>query len=294
MNTETAELLCAINNEFYRVHGVSFAETRKAPWPGWERCLGFVNDLFVNKHQGSSTTEKLSVFDLACGNLRFAAFLRSALPKLPLTVYAVDNCDAMALLALEEMPWVNYQNLDVVKALQTGTSFNDQLSASVCDLSVSFGFMHHIPLQAYREEILLSLVQQTRPGGYVIVSFWQYLKNEVMAQKARDAHAKALRELGLLPGTQANAQPGAQPGAQPNAQPGTQLGSQLDPQELDDNDRLLGWENTPGAYRYCHSFSEAEIDQLSAAVTDKATVVAKFVSDGRTNDLNTYLVLRVL
>jgi len=108
---------------------------------------------------------------------------------------------------------------------------------------------------------LLSLIEQTRSGGYVIISFWQFLNNEVLREKARITHEHALKELGL--------------------------------QELDDNDYLLGWKNIPGTYRYCHSFSEAEIDQLMEAVADKATLTSRFVSDGRTNNLNTYLILKV-
>jgi hypothetical protein len=64
--------------------------------------------------------------------------------------------------------------------------------------------------------------------------------------------------------------------------------------ELDNSDCLLGWKNISGAYRYCHSFSEAEIDGLLESVAGKASVVLRFVSDGRGDDLNTYLVLRSL
>jgi hypothetical protein len=45
-------------------------------------------------------------------------------------------------------------------------------------------------------------------------------------------------------------------------------------------------------YRYCHSFSDAEIDHLAASVAPEATVLSRFTSDGRTNALNTYLVPR--
>ena len=93
------------------------------------------------------------------------------------------------------------------------------------------------------------------------MSFWQFLRSEAMREKAQASHNRALVELGL--------------------------------EDLDDNDYLLGWKNIPGAYRYCHSFSDAEIDQLVEAVTEDATLVARFASDGRTDDLNTYVILRV-
>jgi tRNA (uracil-5-)-methyltransferase TRM9 len=251
MNTETTEILCGINNDFYRNHCASFSATRTLPWSGWNICLDILKEAY------SDDCQNLLILDLACGNLRFESFLQSALPGAPLTYYAVDDCDAL----LPSTPHVNYQSLDILHALRSGLRIRDQLIAPVCDLSVSFGFMHHVPLQDYREKILLSLIEQTRSGGYVIVSFWQFLNNEVLKEKARVTHEHALKELDL--------------------------------QELDDNDYLLGWKNLPGVYRYCHSFSETEIDQLVEAVANKATLAARFVADGRTDNLNTYLVLKV-
>lgn len=256
MNTETAEILCKINNDFYRNHCASFSATRRLPWSGWGSCLDILKDACSDGCCLDGCQDFL-VFDLACGNLRFETFLNSALPEAAITFYAVDNCDAL----VSQVPSVNYQSLDILDVLQNGLCINDRLAAPVCDLSVSFGFMHHVPRQEYREEILSSLVRQTRSGGYVIVSLWQFLNNKDMGDKARVVHERALGELGL--------------------------------QTLDDNDYLLGWKNIPGAYRYCHSFSEPEIDQLIESVAGKAAVVSRFVSDGRTDNLNTYLVLRV-
>lgn len=95
-----------------------------------------------------------------------------------------------------------------------------------------------------------------------MVSFWQFMKHEGMKEKALATHQRALEELQLPP--------------------------------LDDNDYLLGWKNLPGVYRYCHSFTESEIDHLTAAIADEASVISRFTADGRTGDLNTYVILQVL
>ena len=275
MNTNTIKILSQINTDFYRKNGVSFSQTRKSPWSGWLRCLEIVSSLGFGslrdaglgdcsdaslndcRDTGHDGHQSLLVFDLACGNLRFETFLSSALPEATLKFYAVDNCDLM----VPQLQGVDYQGLDILNLLQNDLHINDQLDAPLCDLSVSFGFLHHVPLREYREEILTSLVRQTHSGGYVIVSLWQFMNNETLARKAQLTHQQALDELGLP--------------------------------ELDDNDYLLGWKGIPGEYRYCHSFSEAEIDQLIESVVDYATLVARFVSDGRTDNLNTYLILRV-
>jgi hypothetical protein len=68
--------------------------------------------------------------------------------------------------------------------------------------------------------------------------------------------------------------------------------AELDLPDLDENDFILGWKNIDGAYRYCHSFVDDEIDALVASVADKATLIDRFCADGRTGDLNTYIVLK--
>jgi SAM-dependent methyltransferase len=233
---------------------------------------------------------------LACGNLRFEDFLTSALPETSFAFHAVDNCDSL----VPPMSNVSYQSLDILDAPQNSSCLNDRLAAPLCDLSVSFGFLHHVPFREYREEVLASLVRQTRPGGFVIVSLWQFLNDEALAKRAQTTHERALEELGLP--------------------------------ALDNDDYLLGWKNLPGTYRYCHHFSESEIDRLIESVAPKATraaalsasattlaptaapsasvttlaptstaasaspsasLLARFTSDGRTANLNTYLILKV-
>jgi SAM-dependent methyltransferase len=267
MNNQTADLLRRINNDFYRHNSASFSATRNAPWPGWARCLEVLMREMPNvapnasPQKVSDNRRGVAVFDLACGNLRFEAFLREALPELTLAFYAVDACDSL----VPPMPGVDYQSLDILGALQDGVCLNSHITAPLCDLSVSFGFMHHIPLQTHREEILASLIRQTHPGGDIMVSLWQFLNNEALAAKSHVSHKRALAELGLK-----------------------------ELEELDENDCLLGWQNIAGAYRYCHSFSEAEIDRLVEITGETTSLIARFSSDGKTNNLNSYLILKVL
>lgn len=251
MDVKTAKILCEITSDFYRSHHDSFSRTRTSPWNGWRQCLD------VLAEAGFANEQKLSVFDLACGNLRFASFLKDALPDVNLTYHAIDNCDQM----VPEFPWVQYQSLDILDEMPQDACSIHELGIPLCDLSVSFGFMHHVPLWSQRKEVLRALVNQTRSGGFVIISFWQFLNNADMAEKAQATHERALQELGLS--------------------------------ELETNDFLLGWRNEPNAYRYCHSFTDPEIDQLIEMISDKATVLSRFVSDGRTDNLNTYVILQV-
>lgn len=281
MDAETAERLREINNAFYRGQCGSFSATRRAPWAGWARCLEAAGM--------DGAAERQAVFDLACGNMRFEAFLEERMPETAFEFFAVDNCDGLVAgrFGAPLRGTVDYRSIDVLCALMdsagasdaNGAAFGEDRSAlagglsagdasggfgagfPACDLSVSFGFMHHIPLQEHRASALRMLAGQTRPGGFVAVSFWRFLNDAALAKKARATHGAACEELALP--------------------------------QLDEGDFILGWDNAPGAYRYCHSFSDAEIDGLAASVADRASVVARFAADGRTGDLNTYLVLEV-
>ncbi len=266
MNTEIARKLCAVTSDFYRQQATSFSSTRHTAWAGWERCLQ------AAREQLPACEERLSVLDLACGNLRFEDFIAAQLPQARLSFHAVDNCDALAALAGDAFGLscagaaasrveIDYQSLDVMDALFNGPHLEDALRAPVCDMSVSFGFMHHVPLASQRRAVLDALVGRTRPGGVVAVSFWRFLNSPQLADKARFTHERALAELGLPP--------------------------------LGEGDFLLGWKNLPGAWRYCHNFTDAEVDDLAAFVASRADVLTRFAADGRTGNLNDYLVLRV-
>ena len=256
LTPELAKKLCGINNRFYRDNCESFSATRVSPWTGWRISLETL------KQTDLLDAEELAVFDMACGNLRFASFLGEELPDKDLTVFAVDDCDTL----VPQRSGVRFQSIDIVDLLLAGTALSERIDAPACDLSVCFGFMHHIPGQDSRTRLLESLLRQTRSGGYVVVSFWRFLENEALAKKARLTHAQALDELGL---------------------------DEEEISELNTGDCFLGWKDTVGSYRYCHSFASAEIDELLASVADRASVVDRFIADGRTNDLNEYVILRV-
>jgi SAM-dependent methyltransferase len=202
----------------------------------------------------------LSVLDLACGNLRFASFLQDALPATPLAYFGVDDCDELLRPC-----GIEFQNLDLLHELENDVSLSESLNAPTCDLAVCFGFMHHVPTHAQRLAVLSALLDKTRIGGIAIVTFWRFMENASMAARAAADRAMALRD----------------PCVRDIAS------------KLDDADCLLGWQGIPGAWRYCHSFSDAETDGLLEAIADRATLLSQFLSDGRSDDLNCYAILRV-
>ena len=251
--------LCALTGEFYRANAESFSQTRQSPWQGWVRLLEVMDARAAER-------ELLRVLDVACGNLRFERYLADALPGRMLSGWAVDNCEPLVEAGERSefgpLSRIAFQNLDVIERL-SGGRLRESLEAPDAsrDLAVSFGFMHHVPLECWRAELLRTLIAKVRPGGFVAVSFWRFLNSDKLAGKAKETTSRARAELGIP--------------------------------ELPPNDYLLGWQDTQGLYRYCHHFDEPEIERLLAAVADSADLVSRFEADGRTGNLNEYVVLRV-
>jgi len=251
--------LCALTGEFYRANAESFSQTRQSPWQGWVRLLEVMDARAAER-------ELLRVLDVACGNLRFERYLADALPGRMLSGWAVDNCEPLVEAGERSefgpLSRIAFQNLDVIERL-SGGRLRESLEAPDAsrDLAVSFGFMHHVPLECWRAELLRTLIAKVRPGGFVAVSFWRFLNSDKLARKAQETTIRARAELGIP--------------------------------ELPPNDYLLGWQDTQGLYRYCHHFDELEIERLLAAVADSAELVSRFEADGKTGNLNEYVVLRV-
>lgn len=256
MNTLLAQKLCEITNAFYRDNAASFSATRTSPWNGWKASMAPL------ENKGLLEAKSLNVLDFASGNSRFASFLASEYPERDITVYAVDNCEELVVAS----PHVHFQNFDIVaQLLLNPAQLSNSLDAPLCDASVCFGFMHHIPGQDNRALILETLLNHTKSGGLIIVSFWMFMNNEALAKKAALTHAQALSSLNF---------------------------SDVEITELDEGDFFLGWKDTVNSYRYCHNFTDAEIDELIAGVDERASVVARFNADGRTNNLNAYIILQ--
>ena len=251
--------LCALTGEFYRANAESFSQTRQSPWQGWVRLLEVMDARAAER-------ELLRMLDVACGNLRFERYLADALPGRMLSGWAVDNCEPLVEAGERSefgpLSRIAFQNLDVIERLSGGRLWESLEAPDASrDLAVSFGFMHHVPLECWRAELLRALVAKVRPGGFVAVSFWRFLNSDKLARKAQETTIRARAEL-VIP-------------------------------ELPPNDYLLGWQDTQGLYRYCHHFDELEIERLLAAVADSAELVSRFEADGKTGNLNEYVVLRV-
>ena len=255
---QTKRALAALTTSFYVEHAASFAATRRASWPGWKRCLELV---------GSLDAPSLRVLDAGAGTLRFERMLARGLAGRGLELHAVDNCPALAEQAADDAPAVTWHEVDIVSRLLDGADPLPPLPA--CDVAACFGLMHHVPGARERAKLLRALVRALRPGGIVATSLWRFMDNPGLASHAARDLDRARRDMGLPASLRAQL---------------TALAGH--------GDRLLGWQGAPGAWRYCHSFSDADVTRLLDAVSDEAALIARFRSDGRDGRLNEYLALR--
>lgn len=279
MDARTVNILRHTNNRFYTTQAASFSHTRQAPWPGWRRALDAavpgwrdraVSDVLGTSHATGASARAphwgLSLVDLACGNLRFEAFLSTEAPGLVARTLAVDDCEPLVARG-KRAGNVSFASLDAVDALARGSLAADlrALLAEPADLAVCFGFAHHVPGAEMRAALVRALVSAVRPGGAVALSFWRFLDDPQRAASYRQAHERNCSAL-------AAADPA------------------FDAAALEPGDCLLGWCDTD-AIRYCHSFSDADLAAL-AACDPRAQVVARFDADGRSGHMNAYLVFR--
>lgn len=272
MDTSTIRALIALNNQFYAQHAASFTATRSAPWHGWNALA----DLLRKRSRSVSAPENgqgleaaaCAVLDLACGNLRFEEFLTREFPHARFSFNAVDACPALASPQSLAQANIRYREVDILQHALAGLRSID--GAPACDLTVCFGFMHHVPSRELRRAVLDTLCAHTAPNGIVAVSFWQFMHDERLARKAMQA--------------------GALTADAPS--PFSTLG--IDVSQLDEHDHFLGWQTDPSPLRYCHHFPEAEIDELVASVGTAAHEVARYSADGTSGTLNRYLVLEKL
>lgn len=306
MSRAAVRALCQLNTEFYERNAASFSQTRTAPWEGWRRCMaacGFDDSDGAALDQPVDAQIADSVLDIACGNLRFETFLANAYPHIDWSFFAVDNCEPLVVSGQEDIAKkVHFTCEDIVSDLLEGLPAAEPANipalaaATPFDLVVSFGFLHHIPSFDLRQRFLLEALSQVKPGGYLVVSFWQFLNDPAKRAKIEQTHAEALAFFASCAETRANDRDALDRGAGSSSSGNPDLScpklTAFFADSLEPNDYFLGWKNEPSNYRYCHHFSNEEIDRIITALAPHATVVESFSADGKPGNLNRYVVFK--
>lgn len=183
-----ADFLNTLNRDFYETQGASFSQTRRSPWPGWQRVL----DTLIGRWPGGGG---LSLCDIACGNGRFESLAAKVRPDIPWRFTVVDSSPQL----LEEA--CSRQDLAPFKVTACRKDVLAEPDAPIAvasfDAVVSFGFLHHIPGAGAREAFLRACLASVRPGGAAAFSFWRFADDATLAQRARASTERGRTRLGI-------------------------------------------------------------------------------------------------
>lgn len=248
----THRALADLDREFYSRHADAFDRTRGAPWEGWNPVAEWAAD------RAARATEELSLLDLGCGNGRFGAFLAERLGR-PFEAWGVDaslgllaRARASALGARRRCRWIALDLFEGAGLLSLRRRH---------DLIVAFGLLHHVPGRERRARILRDAGSRLVPGGRLFVSFWQFGEDARFRPRRVDCREHLERRGDPTDG-------------------------------LEEGDHLLRWgplDDEDGPVRFCHHTSDAEAEELAA--DSGLRTVERYHADGRTGQLNLYVVL---
>ncbi|MCB0749087.1 MAG: hypothetical protein KDC90_16625, partial [Ignavibacteriae bacterium] len=115
----------------------------------------------------------------------------------------------------------------------------------------------HIPGIQNQLQIFRKINKLLSPIGIAIISFWRFLDVPRLASKV--VPSDKLINLGIEKG------------------------------ELDQNDYILDWDRGVSAYRYCHYYSDDEINYL--VKESKFNLLAEYFADGKEGKGNKYIII---
>lgn len=235
MIAEIAQQLIELNRRFYTEFGEPFSATRGRIQPGVRRVLDTL--------EGDE-----SILDLGCGNGELARTLardghRGAYLGLDFSLPLLVDAKSVPEGFAAEFRETNLTQLSVDSVQSSDTDYWSLITA--------FAFLHHIPGQSLRLNVLKAVHGLLADDGRFIISNWQFLNSPRLRGRVRD-----WGEAGL---TKA---------------------------DVDEGDYLLDWRSGGIGLRYVHHFSEGELAGLAAS--SGFEIVAMFHSDGKEGNLAIY------
>jgi len=250
MKASVQNQLLGLNRTFYATVAPAFDATRGGLPIGWQQLQPWVADLSPLRGD-----RPLAVADIGCGNGRFAWALAE---------WGVDSDYVGVDLDGQLLEFARSHSTDLTGVhasfIQADFTAPDWLRAAglavaIFDLVTCFAALHHVPGYTLRLQVVRDLASLLRPGGRLLLSFWQFLQSERFVRKQI-----AWQTIGL---TAADVEAG---------------------------DALLPWQQGGYAVRYVHQVADAEL--LRLATEAGLQLLTTYTADGKEGNLNLYAVLQ--
>ncbi|MBN1331429.1 class I SAM-dependent methyltransferase [Candidatus Dojkabacteria bacterium] len=197
-----------------------------------------------------------SILDVGCGNGRFLGFLKEQ--GIVFANYlGIDASKKLIQIAHARYQADGNEKFQVIDVLETQNLNNIRQEYN---LIVVFGLMHHIPGRENRLELLKDLASKLTLNGQLALTFWQFRKSRRFDKTilGKNQVDKVTAELFNY---------------------------------FEDGDYLLNWDRSD-LPRYCHSFSDKEIDGLINELKRSGLrIKADYNADGQEGNLNRYLII---
>lgn len=241
MKPEVAQKLLNVNRQFYQTFAIPFSATRRRLQPGVGKIL-------------ERLPEEATILELGCGNGELPLQLRH---KKHRGVYL--GLDFSSPL-LEQAQEINQKiaetsslKVDFMSADLTSSEWEAALTKKKFEFILAFAFLHHIPSEELRAQILVNARKLLEYNGLFIHSEWQFLNSPRLVARIQPWSSLGLSEIDVDPG-----------------------------------DYLMDWRQGGSGLRYVHFFQPGELQRL--AKSNSFQILDTFYSDGMEGNLGLYQI----
>ncbi|MEI6728814.1 MAG: class I SAM-dependent methyltransferase [bacterium] len=259
MNSQTANKLNQINQNFYQKIAAEFDSSRHYHWPGWEVLWDKISKEKLPSIKAESNAAELKILDLGCGNARFYDFVEQKLPDKNFKYYGLDFSSSLLEIAKNNHSQANFH---ILEADIFDDNWLSKINANQFDLIVLFGVMHHISSPEKRQQLFQSINNLLSNTGKFVYTTWQFLSSPRLASKVVDATTiegqSIFNELSLKS------------------------------KDLNQGDYILDWNKGQKAYRYGHIYTQEEIQDLTKNAN--LNILETFTADGKEGNVNQYYI----
>jgi tRNA (uracil-5-)-methyltransferase TRM9 len=238
---EIAQKLLNVNRQFYQTFANQFSTTRRRLQPGVHEIL-------------ERLPGEASILELGCGNGELP--LQLSRKKLRGRYLGLDFSSPLLELAQEinqKIAQTSSLKVQFRSADLASLDWDAALTKNKFDFIMAFAFLHHIPSEEMRAQILDKARRLLEYNGLFIHSEWQFLNSSRLVARLQPWGTLGLSEI-----------------------------------EVDPGDYLLDWRQGGSGLRYVHFFQAEELQRL--AESSNFQIVDSFYSDGMGGRLGLYQI----